>query len=158
MAGECWLICQVWLRNSGLSGAALVSLTKQGGPERHPRQPSFFFSANCPVANSTDFLNSQLHAVCIHPALGMMMNNYTWQKLFFTLGLSIENDHWLQLCTIGQAGKDNSQERLLMASRSYGDSFFSLHVLTVLVDGISNQTGVSSILPMFTRSWLAFFL
>ena len=86
------------------------------------------------------------------------MNNYTWQKLFFTLGLSIENDHWLQLCTIGQAGKDNSQERLLMASRSYGDSFFSLHVLTVLVDGISNQTGVSSILPMFTRSWLAFFL
>ena len=54
----------------------------------------------------------------------MIMYNYTWRKLFFRLGLSLENDHWLQLCTIGQAGKNDCEAGLLMASRSYGDGFF----------------------------------
>ena len=79
-------------------------------------------------SRTPDFPNPQLHAVYVHPALGMMMYNYTWRKLFFRLGLSFENDHWLQLCTVGQAGKDDSEAGLLIASCSYGDGFFSSSV------------------------------
>ena len=53
------------------------------------------------------------------------MYNYTWQKLFFRLGLSLENDHGLQLCTVGQAGKDDCEAGLLMASCIDGDGFLS---------------------------------
>lgn len=54
-----------------------------------------------------------------------MMYDYTWWKLLLRLGLSLENDHRLQLCSISQAGKDDCEAGLLVASGADRDHFLS---------------------------------
>ena len=50
---------------------------------------------------------------------------YAWWKLIFWLSFSLENDHRLQFRSISQAGKDNCEAGLLVASGADCDRFLS---------------------------------
>ena len=149
MAVGRWLVCRVSMRCLCCSDALFVSLGLQGELETSPTQA--FFPQQTARSRTPNFFNPKLHAVCIHLTLGVMMDDYAWWKLIFWLSFSLQNDHRLQFRSISQAGK-TTVKRDFSWPVVVIEIVPSPCVVTVISDGMSNQTGVSSILPMLTSS------
>ena len=145
MAVVCWSIRRVSLPHLCWSGGVLVSPGLQGGLETSPRQASFFFLADRQVANSK--LSVSTASCHLHPSNRCTTTpggNFSFRWVFhlkMTIGFNFVPSARQERTTVKQ---DFLWPVVLIVT------VFSPRVATVLADGMSNQTGISSVLPMFT--------